>query len=157
MNYITKEGLKKLRNKLIYLESSERKRITQQIADARDKGDLSENAEYDAAKEEQVLLEMQISNLKNKINNAKIINPNMLDSKKIGILSTVKLKNLINHQILQYTFVPETDINLKVGKISVNTPIAQGLMGKTVGEKAKINLPTGDTLYLEIIQINISN
>lgn len=157
MNYITKEGLKKLRSELIYLERCERKKITQQIAEARDKGDLSENAEYDAAKEAQGLLEMKISNLKNKINNVKIINPNTLDSKKIGILSTVKLKNLINNQILEYTFVPETDINLKLGKISVNTPIAKGLIGKTVGEKAKINLPNGNILNVEIIEINISN
>lgn len=157
MNYITKEGLKKLRNELVYLEKFERKNITQQIAEARDKGDLSENAEYDAAKEAQGLLEMKISNLKNKINNAKIINPNILNSKKIGILSKVKLKNLINNQILEYTFVPETDINLKLGKISFNTPIAKGLIGKTIGEKAKIKLPNGNILNLEIIEINISN
>lgn len=157
MNYITKEGLNKLRNELLYLEKFERKKITEQISEARDKGDLSENAEYDAAKEAQALLEMKISNLKNKINNAKIINPNILNSKKIGILSKVKLKNLGNNEILEYTFVPETDINLQLGKISVNTPIAKGLIGKTIGEKANIKLPNGNTLILEIIEINISH
>lgn len=155
MNYITKEGLKKLRNKLKVLESIERLKVTQQIAEARDKGDLSENSEYDAAKEAQAFLEMKIFNLKNQIINSKIINPNMLVRDKIGIFSRVKLKNLDNNELIEYTLVSESEIDLKLGKISVNTPIARGLIGKTLGEIAKINLPNGNKLDLKILEINI--
>lgn len=155
MNYITKEGLEKLRNKLKNLESVERLKITQQIAEARDKGDLSENAEYDAAKEEQGFLEMRISKIKHEISNSRIINPALLNAKKIGILSQVKLKNLFNNQIIEYKLVSESETDLKLGKISVNTPIAKGLIGKTAGEKAEINLPNGDKLNFEIVEINL--
>ena len=156
MNYITKDGLEKLKTELHHLESVERPSVTQQIAEARDKGDLSENAEYDAAKEAQGLLEMRISKLKDLISNSKIINPNLLDANKIGILSKVKLKNKINNQEITYTLVPESETDLKAGKISVNTPIAKGLMGKSLGEIADITLPNGNKLNLEILEISLS-
>lgn len=155
MYYITKEGLKKLRNKLQYLEYTERFKITQEIAEARDKGDLSENSEYDAAKEAQALLEMKISKLKNQIINSKIINPKMLKSNKIGILSKVKLKNLDNNKLIEYTLVPESEIDLKSGKISINTPIAKGLIGKIVGDLAEIYLPNGNKINFKVLEINI--
>ncbi|MCB9202421.1 MAG: transcription elongation factor GreA [Flavobacteriales bacterium] len=156
MNYITKEGLEKLRAELNELEAVERPKVTQQIAEARDKGDLSENAEYDAAKEAQGLLEMKIAKLKDVIGNSKVINPNMLDASKVGILSKVKLKNLANNQEMVYSLVPESETNIKVGKISINTPIAKGLVGKKQGEKVEIILPNGNKLNLEVLEISIS-
>lgn len=156
MNYITKEGLEKLRIELQYLEGVERLKIIQQIVEARDKGDLSENAEYDAAKEAQGFLEMKIIKLKDQIANCKIINPSMLSSTKISILSKVKLKNLADNELIEYTLVPESETNLRLGKISVNTPIAKGLIGKSIGEIAEINLPNGNKLNLEIMEINLS-
>ena len=155
MNYITKEGLEKLKNKLKNLEKIERTKITQQISDARDKGDLSENAEYDAAKEAQIFLEIKISKIKNQIINSKIINPNMLKVNKIGILNKVKLKNLKNNNLIEYTLVPETEINLKLGKISINSPIAQALVGKIIGDIVNVKLPTGDTIKFEVLNIKI--
>jgi len=155
MNYITKEGLDKLRTELNLYESIERPKITQQIAEARDKGDLSENAEYDAAKEAQGLLEMRISKLKDVIANSKIINPSLLDNSKVGILCKVKLKNLTNDQEMTYSLVPESETDIKVGKISINTPIAKGLTGKKIGEKAEISLPNGNKLNLEVLEITV--
>ncbi|MXV37435.1 transcription elongation factor GreA [Flavobacteriaceae bacterium Ap0902] len=155
MQYVTKEGLDKLRAELKNLESIERPKITQQIADARDKGDLSENAEYDAAKEAQGLLESKISKLQDSIASARIIDASLLDATKVSILSTVKLKNLANGQEMTYSLVPETEADLKQNKISVNTPIAKGLLGKKLGDIADITLPNGNVLKFEIVDLKL--
>lgn len=155
IQYVTKEGLDKLRAELKHLESVERPRITEQIADARDKGDLSENAEYDAAKEAQGLLESRISKLQDQVANARIIDKSQLDSTKVSILSTVKIKNLANNQELTYQLVPETEADLKNNKIAVSTPISKGLLGKKVGDKAEIKLPNGNILNFEILDLKL--
>lgn len=155
IQYVTKEGLDKLRAELEQLESIERPKISQQIAEARDKGDLSENAEYDAAKEAQGLLEMRISKLKDQVANARVIDPTMLDNSKVSILSKVKIKNQANGMEMTYTLVPETEADLSKGKISVNTPIAKGLLGKKLGETAEIDLPNGTKMTFEILDIKI--
>lgn len=155
IQYVTKEGLDKLRTELEQLESVERPKISQQIAEARDKGDLSENAEYDAAKEAQGLLEMKISKLQEQIANARVIDASQLDSSKVSILSSVKIKNLTNGMELSYTLVPETEADLSRGKISVNTPIAKGLLGKKIGEVADITLPNGSQMQFEILDIQL--
>lgn len=155
IQYVTKEGLDKLRAELDQLESIERPKITQQIAEARDKGDLSENAEYDAAKEAQGLLEMRISKLKDQLANARVIDPSQLDSSKVSILSSVKIKNIANGVEMRYTLVPETEADLSKAKISVNTPIAKGLLGKKVGEIADITLPNGTQMQFEVLDIKL--
>ena len=155
IQYVTKEGLDKLRAELDHLESIERPKISQQIGEARDKGDLSENAEYDAAKEAQGLLEMRISKLKDQVANARIIDPSLLDKTKVSILSTVKIKNLANGMEMSYQLVPETEADLSKGKISVNTPIAKGLLGKKLGETADIVLPNGSELKFEILELKL--
>lgn len=155
IQYVTKEGLDKLRAELDQLESIERPKITQQIAEARDKGDLSENAEYDAAKEAQGLLEMRISKLKDQVANARVIDPSQLDSSKVSILSSVKIKNIANGVEMRYTLVPETEADLAKAKISVNTPIAKGLLGKKVGEIADITLPNGTQMQFEVLDIKL--
>ena len=155
IQYVTKEGLDKLRAELEQLESIERPKISQQIAEARDKGDLSENAEYDAAKEAQGLLEMRISKLKDQVANARVIDPTMLDNSKVSILSKVKIKNQANGMEMTYTLVPETEADLSKGKISVNTPIAKGLLGKKLNETAEIDLPNGTKMTFEILDIKI--
>lgn len=155
IQYVTKEGLDKLRAELEQLESIERPKISQQIAEARDKGDLSENAEYDAAKEAQGLLEMRISKLKDQVANARVIDPAMLDNSKVSILSKVKIKNQMNGMEMTYTLVPETEADLSKGKISINTPIAKGLLGKKLGEIAEIDLPNGTKMQFEILDIKI--
>ena len=155
MNYVTKEGLAKMKAELEHLESVERPKITQQVAEARDKGDLSENAEYDAAKEAQGLLEMKISKLLDTIANSKIIEEDQIDTSKVSILTTVKLKNNATKAEQKFTLVPDNESDLKVGKISVNTPIAKGLLGKSVGETADITLPNGNKLSFEILEITI--
>ena len=155
MNYVTKEALAKMKAELEHLESVERPKITQQIAEARDKGDLSENAEYDAAKEAQGLLEMKISKLLDTIANSKIIEEDQIDTSKVSILTTVKLKNNVTKAEQKFTLVPDNESDLKVGKISVNTPIAKGLLGKSVGETADITLPNGNKLSFEILEITI--
>ena len=154
--YITKEGLERLRRELEELESVERPKITNQIAEARDKGDLSENAEYDAAKEAQGMMEMRISKLKDKIANSRIIDETLLDNSKVSILTSVQIKNIANGCKLKYTLVPETEADLKTGKISINTPIAKGLLGKSVGEIAEIVLPNGTKNQFEILEINLA-
>ncbi|HQI70627.1 MAG TPA: transcription elongation factor GreA [Bacteroidales bacterium] len=151
--YYTLEGLNKLKEELNQLVTVERKKISDQIAEARDKGDLSENAEYDAAKDAQGMLELKISKLQELINNAKIIDESMLDMSKVLILSTVELKNLSNGAKTTYTLVPESEANLKLGKISVSSPIAKGLLGKKAGDKVEIKVPAG-TLKFEIINIS---
>ena len=152
VSYITSEGLKKLVAEVEYLKSVERPRISQAIAEARDKGDLSENAEYDAAKEAQGLLEMKISQLEAKIINSRVIDESKLDFSKVQILSKVKIKNTANGATMTYSIVSETEANLKEFKISVNTPIAQGLMGHKVGEVAEVKVPNG-IMKFEILEI----
>ena len=152
VKYYTREGLEKMKTELEYLVSIERPGISQQIAEARDKGDLSENAEYDAAKNAQGMLELRISKLQEIIRSARLIDESKLDSTKVLILSTVKIKNLNNASFLTYSLVPENEANLKTGKISVNSPIAQGVLGKSVGDKVEINVPSG-VIRFEVIEI----
>ncbi|MBL6655820.1 MAG: transcription elongation factor GreA [Flavobacteriaceae bacterium] len=150
--YYTKEGLEKLRKELNELKDVERPKASQAIAEARDKGDLSENAEYDAAKEAQGLLEMRISKLEETLSNARIIDESQLDTSKVLILSTVKLLNKVNKQNMTFTLVAESEADLKSGKISVNSPIGKGLLGKAVGDVAEIQVPNG-VLQLEVLEI----
>ena len=149
---ITLNGLKKLKEELLQLEQVERPRVTQEIADARDKGDLSENAEYDAAKEAQGMLEMKISKLEAVLSNARLIDESQLDLSKVLVLSKVTIKNLNNQMQLKYTLVAESEADLKSGKISVSSPIGKGLLGKKVGEIAEVVVPNG-TIKFEIISI----
>lgn len=150
--YYTKEGLEKLRKELNELKDVERPKASQAIAEARDKGDLSENAEYDAAKEAQGLLEMRISKLEETLSNARIIDESQLDTSKVLVLSTVKLLNKVNKQNMSFTLVAESEADLKSGKISVNSPIGKGLLGKAVGDVAEIQVPNG-VLQLEVLEI----
>ena len=154
-SYYTKEGLKNLRDELNQLKDVERPLASKAIAEARDKGDLSENAEYDAAKEAQGLLELKISKLEETLVNARLIDESQLDSSKILVLSKVKIKNLINNMELEYQLVAESEANIKLGKISVQSPIAQGLMGAKVGEFVDIKVPNG-TMQFEIMNINVN-
>ncbi|KFE97847.1 transcription elongation factor GreA [Chryseobacterium formosense] len=154
-SYVTKEGLDKMKAELEQLETIERPKITQQIAEARDKGDLSENAEYDAAKEAQGMLEMRISKLKDVISVSKIIDESQLDTSKVSILTTVRLLNKDTKKEQVFTLVPDNESDLKSGKISVNTPIAKGLLGKAVGEAAEIVLPNGNKLSFEVLEITL--
>jgi len=153
-SYLTKEGYDKLQQELNHMINVERPAISQQIADARDKGDLSENAEYDAAKEAQGLLEMRISKLKETLSNSSIIDESKLDISKVQLLNTVHLKNLDTGQKQKFTIVSESEANLKEGKISIKTPIAKGLLGKKVGDKAIITIPSGKITF-EIIEITL--
>ena len=150
--YYTEEGLEKLKEELELLVRVERPKISQQIAEARDKGDLSENAEYDAAKEAQGLLEMKIAKLQEEVRNARIIDESKMDTSKVLILSTVKIKNLNNNRVMSYTLVPEKEANLKGGKISVDSPIAKGLLGAKVGDKVEIQVPAGKIPF-EVVEI----
>ena len=150
--YYTEEGLKALKAELDQLRDVERPRASQAIAEARDKGDLSENAEYDAAKEAQGLLEMKIAKLEELVASARVIDESQLDTSKVLILSTVKLKNKANNAIMTYTLVAESEADLKTGKISVSSPIGRGLLGKSVGDIAEIKVPNG-ILQMEIIEI----
>ena len=152
VSYYTEEGLKKLRADLDQLRDIERPRASQAIAEARDKGDLSENAEYDAAKEAQGMLEMQIAKLENTLANARIINESRLDTSKVLVLSTVEVKSKANGAKMKYTLVAQSEADLKSGKISVDSPIGKGLLGKKVGDVAVINVPNGN-IELEIISI----
>jgi transcription elongation factor GreA len=152
--YVTEEGLRKLKEELHHLKTKERPSISNQIAEARDKGDLSENAEYDAAKEAQGLLELKISKLEDTVSNARIIDESKLDASKVLILSKVKLKNLANKAELTYTLVPEQEADLKTGRISVDSPIGKGLLGKKVGELAEIKVPSGMVMKFEILEVN---
>lgn len=153
VSYYTKEGLQKLKNELNHLRDVERPKASQAIAEARDKGDLSENAEYDAAKEAQGLLEMKIAKLEALLANARLIDESQLDTSKVLVLSTVKLKNMQNGMEMAYTLVAESEADLKAGKISVTSPIGKGLLGKKVGETAEINVPNG-TLKFEVLEIS---
>ena len=152
VSYYTEEGLKKLRSDLNKLKDIERPKASQAIAEARDKGDLSENAEYDAAKEAQGMLEMQIAKLENTLANARLINESELDTSKVLVLSTVEVKNKANGVKMKYTLVAQSEADLKSGKISVDSPIGKGLLGKKVGEIAIISVPSGK-IELEILSI----
>ena len=152
INYYTPEGLDNLKSEIKQLESIERPKLSQQIAEARDKGDLSENAEYDAAKEAQGMLEARISKLKNKLANARIIDDSEIDNSKVFILSTVRIKDTKNQMELSYTLVAENEANIKSGKISVDSPIGKGLLGKEVGDIADINTPAG-IMKFEVLSI----
>ncbi len=152
-SYYTKEGLKKLKEELDQLKDIERPKASQAIAEARDKGDLSENAEYDAAKEAQGMLEMRIARMEENYANARLIDESQLDVSKVLVLSTVELLNKTNGMQMTYTLVAQSEADLKTGKISVNSPIGQGLLGKKVGEMAEITVPSG-TIQLEITKIS---
>lgn len=152
VSYYTAEGLKNLRDEVEHLKSVERPKASQAIADARDKGDLSENAEYDAAKEAQGLLEMKIAKMEEVLANARLIDESQLDTSKVLVLSTVRIKNQTNGMELTYKLVAESEADLKSGKISVTSPIGKGLLGKSIGETAEISVPNG-TLKFEILEI----
>ena len=152
VSYYTAEGLKKLRDELNQLKDVERPKASQAIAEARDKGDLSENAEYDAAKEAQGLLEMKIAKLEEIYANARLIDESQLDTSKALVHSTVKIKNLTNGAEVKYKLVAQSEADLKAGKISVDSPIGKGLLGKKVGEVAEVQVPSG-TMKFEILEI----
>lgn len=152
ISYFTKEGLQHLKDEIRQFESVERPRISGQIAEARDKGDLSENAEYDAAKEAQGLLEAKISKLKNTLANARLVDDSQIDDSKVYILSTVRIKNMKNNAQVTYTLVAENEANLALKKISIDSPIGRGLLGKAVGDVAEVEVPTG-IIPFEILEI----
>ena len=154
ITYMSKEGYDKLLKEIAHLESVERPRIINAISEARDKGDLSENAEYDSAKEAQGLLEAKISQLKATLLNVRIIDESLISTDSVQILSKVTIRNTKTNQQMTYTLVSEAEANLREGKISINTPIAKGLLGKKVGEVAEITIPQGK-ISLEIINISI--
>ena len=153
VKYFTEEGLENLKKELDLLMAVERPSISKQIAEARDKGDLSENAEYDAAKNAQGMLELKIAKLQEEISSARIIDESKMDASKVLILSTVSLRNLNNNARMTYTLVPEKEADLKKGKLSVDSPIAKGLLGKSVGDIAEIKVPAGKIKF-EIMEIN---
>ena len=153
VSYYTPEGLKKLKEELLQLEQVERPRVTQEIADARDKGDLSENAEYHAAKEEQSLLETKIAKLKNVVANARIIDESQLDVSKILIHSKIKIKNTTNGMEFSYTLVADSESDIKNGKLSVNSPIGKGLLGKELGDVVEIKVPNG-IMNFEVTEVS---
>ena len=152
IHYLTKEGYNKLLEEVNYLESERRPAISKQIAEARDKGDLSENAEYDAAKEMQGIVEAKIAQLKHLISSARLIDENRITTDSVQILNKVTIRNTKNNQKMAYTLVSESEANLKEGKLAVNTPIGKGLMGKKIGDIAEIKAPSG-LITFEIIDI----
>lgn len=153
ISYFTEEGLKKLKDELHQLKTHERSYISKQIAEARDKGDLSENAEYDAAKEAQGLLELKISKMEEILSSARLVDESSLDLSKVLILSKVKIKNKANGVVMTYTLVAQNEADLKSGKISVDSPIGKGLLGKKVGDIADITVPSG-TMKFEVLEIS---
>jgi len=152
--YVTKEGLKNLKKELEQLTNVERPAISKQIGEAIEKGDISENAEYDAGKDAQGMLEAKIAVLQGKIANARILDESKINTSKVQILNVVTIKNKKNNATLKYTLVPESEADLKQNKISVNTPIAQGLIGKKVGDVVEIKVPSG-ILSFEIVEISV--
>ena len=156
IKYYTPEGLEKLKEELNHMTTIERPSISRQIAEARDKGDLSENAEYAAAKELQSMLELKISKLQELLNNARLIDERKLDNTKVLIFSTVKLRNTQNGSTVEYTLVPENEASIKIGKLSVSSPIAKGLLGKSIGETVEITIPAGKITF-EIVEISRKN
>lgn len=155
VSYYTPDGLKKLRAELEHMKTVERPHISNQIAEARDKGDLSENAEYDAAKEAQGLLEMKISKLEDVLANARVLDSENIDLSKVGVLTKVKLKNVANGATMTYSLVAEKEADIKQSKISVSSPIGKGLLGKRVGEIAEIQVPRG-TMNFEVLEITMA-
>ena len=151
--YYTEEGLQKLKADLDHLKSVERPNVARQIAEARDKGDLSENAEYDAAKEAQGLLEARIAKMEAELAKARILDESQIDTSKVLIMSKVTIKNSVNGAKMTYTIVPESEADLKAKKISISSPIAKGLLGKKVGDSAEIQVPNG-LMKLEIVEIS---
>jgi len=152
--YVTVEGLQKLKEELDQLRNVERPSISRQIADARDKGDLSENAEYAAAKEAQGMLELRISKLEDIVTRSRILDESKIDISTVRLLNRVKIRNKTNNTVMEYLIVPESEANFKQGKIAVSSPIAQGLIGKKVGDIVQIKVPSG-TIPFEIISISI--
>lgn len=155
ITYYTKEGLDKLKTELQELKTKGRQDIARQIAEARDKGDLSENAEYDAAKDAQGLLELKIAKLEEVVGNARVLDESTIDLSKASILSTVKIKNKKNGMEMAYTLVAEEEADLKAGKVSVKSPIGKGLLGKKVGEIAVVEAPAGK-IEFEVLDISLS-
>ncbi len=153
VKYYSQEGLDALKRELNQLEAVERPKISQAIADARDKGDLSENAEYDAAKEAQGMLELKIANLKNLIAKARVLDESKIDVSKVLIYSIVKIKNLKNNMEMTYTIVPESEADLKGGKISVSSPIAKALIGNSTGDVVSVQAPAG-VMDFEILDVS---
>ncbi len=153
ITFMTKEGYKKKMEEIAYLESVKRPEISRAIAEARDKGDLSENAEYDAAKEAQGMLEMKIAQLKDLVANARIIDESKLNTEEVQIMNKVKIKDLSNNMVVEYTIVADSEANLKEKKIASSTPIAQGLLGHKLGETVEIKIPAGIKRY-EIVEIS---
>ena len=153
-SYMTEEGLDKLKKELDHLTKVERPSISQQIAEARDKGDLSENAEYDAAKEAQGMLEMRISRMEDMVANARVIDESKINTSSVQILNKVKIKNTKTNAQVEYMLVSEAEADIKNGKISVATPIAKGLLGKKVGDVVEINVPSG-VMSFEIVKISL--
>ncbi|GAB6394690.1 MAG: transcription elongation factor GreA [Bacteroidales bacterium] len=154
VSYMTEEGYNKLVAEINYLETVKRPEISAQIAEARDKGDLTENAEYDAAKDAQGIMESKLAQLKTLLSNARLIDESQVSTEAVQILNKVKIRNTKSNAVMTYTLVSDSEANLKEGKISVNTPIAQGLMGKKVGDKVDISVPSG-VLSVEIISISL--
>ncbi|MFW5755218.1 MAG: transcription elongation factor GreA [Tangfeifania sp.] len=154
VTYVTKKGLEKMKKELEQLINVERPAISKQIGEAIEKGDISENAEYDAAKDAQGMLEAKIAELQGKVANARILDESKIDTSRVQILNKVKIKNKKNNATMQYTIVPESEANLKEGKISASTPIAKGLMGKKVGDEVEIKVPSG-VIPFEIVEISI--
>jgi transcription elongation factor GreA len=152
--YVTEEGLQRLKEELDRLRGVERPLISKLIADARDKGDLTENAEYSAAKEAQGMLEMKIARLEDIINRSRIIDETKIDTSTVRILNKVKIRNKSNDTVMEYQLVPESEANFRIGKIAINSPIAQGLIGKKVGETVQITVPSG-IIPFEIISISL--
>ncbi len=152
-SYLTEEGLQKLKSELDHLRGVERPAISKQIAEARDKGDLSENAEYEAAKEAQGMLEMKIARLEESIANSRVLDESMINISSVQILNRVKIKNCDSNKTMEYFIVSESEADIKAGKISVNTPIAKGLLGKKVGDKVQVAVPSG-LINLEILNIS---
>ncbi len=153
ITYMTRDGYKKKMDEIAYLESVERPRISHAIAEARDKGDLSENAEYDAAKEAQGMLEMKIAQLKDLVANARIIDESKLNTNEVQILNKVKIKNVANGMVMEYTIVADSEANLREKKLASSTPIAQGLLGHKLGEIVEIKIPAGIAKF-EIVDIS---
>jgi len=154
ISYVTEQGLERLKKELEQLETVERPKISQQIAEARDKGDLSENAEYDAAKEAQGMLEMKINKLKEVVAHSRVLDQSLLNTSTVQILNKVQIKNKKNDSVMQYTLVSESEANLKEGRISVNTPIAKALLGKKVGDVVTVVIPSG-TVEFEVMEISL--
>lgn len=154
VNYLTEEGLEKLRKELDHLKSVERPAISKMIAEARDKGDLSENAEYDAAKEAQGMLELRISKLEDLVANARVIDESKIDTERVQILNRVKIKNLKTNAVVEYMLVSESEANLRENKISIATPIAKALIGKRIGDVVEVQVPSG-LMKFEILSISL--